>query len=82
MKHHDLKTTTVNHINISYFYERAERPRGKHYTIYKVFIIDPDGVAVYEKNMSVFDDENAENIIEIEIDYIINAFMNEEEENA
>lgn len=75
MKNHTMKKTTVNHITISYFFE--EYKRIKNCTIYKVFIIDPNGVDIYEKNMSVFDDENMENVIEIEIYHIINAFMNE-----
>lgn len=46
-KIHDLKAVTVNHISINYFYQREKcdiygNPR------FRVFIIDPDGVAVYE----------------------------------
>ena len=47
-KTHDLKTVIINHIAINYFYTREKNdvngnPR------YKVFIIDPEGPAVYER---------------------------------
>lgn len=47
-KTHDLKTVVINHMAINYFYTREKNdvngnPR------YRVFIIDPDGVAVYER---------------------------------
>ena len=46
-KTHDLKTVIINNISINYFYMREKNdvngnPR------YRVFIIDPDGSAVYE----------------------------------
>ena len=46
-KIHDLKTIVVNHIAINYFYIREKNdvngnPR------FRVYIIDPDGPAVYE----------------------------------
>lgn len=46
-KTHDLKTLVINSISISYFYQREKcdvygNPR------FRVFIIDPDGPAVYE----------------------------------
>lgn len=46
-KIHDLKTVVVNHISVNYFYTREKNdvngnPR------FRVYIIDPDGVAVYE----------------------------------
>lgn len=48
MKLHDLKTVVINHIAINYFYTREKNdvngnPR------YRVYIMDPDGGAVYEK---------------------------------
>ena len=47
-KTHDLKTVIINHSAINYFYTREKNdvngnPR------YKVFIIDPEGPAVYER---------------------------------
>lgn len=47
-KTHDLKTVIINHIAFNYFYIREKNdvngnPR------YRVFIIDPEGPAVYEK---------------------------------
>ena len=46
-KIYDLKTVVVNHEAINYFYQREKcdtygNPR------FRVFIIDPDGSAVYE----------------------------------
>lgn len=48
IKTHDLKTVVINHTAINYFYTREKNdvngnPR------YRVFIIDPDGGAVYER---------------------------------
>ena len=47
VKTHELKTIVVNHIAINYFYTREKNdvngnPR------FRVYIIDPDGGAVYE----------------------------------
>lgn len=47
-KIHSLKTLVYNNMSISYFYTREKNningnPR------FRTFIIDPDGVAVYEK---------------------------------
>lgn len=47
-KTHDLKTVIINHTAINYFYTREKNdvngnPR------YRVFIIDPEGPAVYER---------------------------------
>lgn len=47
-KTHDLKTVIINHSAINYFYTREKNdvngnPR------YRVYIIDPEGPAVYER---------------------------------
>lgn len=47
-KTHDLKTVIIDHIAINYFYTREKNdvngnPR------YRVYIIDPEGPAVYER---------------------------------
>lgn len=47
-KTHDLKTVVINHMAINYFYTREKNdvngnPR------YRVYIIDPEGPAVYER---------------------------------
>ena len=47
-KTHDLKTVIINHTAINYFYTREKNdingnPR------YRVYIIDPEGPAVYER---------------------------------
>ena len=46
-KIHDLKTVVVNHVAVEFFYIREKNdvngnPR------FRVYIIDPDGAAVYE----------------------------------
>lgn len=47
MKIHDLKTVTVNHAKIKYFYTREKNDRNGN-PRYKVYIFDPDALAVYE----------------------------------
>lgn len=53
MKIHNLKTVIINHIEITYFYipiknDKNGNPR------YTVYIMDPDGAAVYEKIFTSF----------------------------
>lgn len=57
-KTHDLKTVVVNHIAFNYFYTREKNdvngnPR------YRVYIIDPDGPAVYERIFKTFSVEDS-----------------------
>ena len=57
-KTHDLKTVVVNHIAFNYFYTREKNdvngnPR------YKVYIIDPDGPAVYERIFKTYSVEDS-----------------------
>lgn len=57
-KIHDLKNIVINHESISYFYTREKNningnPR------FRVYIIDPDGSAVYEKIFCTYDLENS-----------------------
>ena len=47
MKMHDLKTTIINGLSISYFYTK-EKPDKNGNARFRVYIIDPDGPAVYE----------------------------------
>lgn len=53
-KYHDLKTITVNHISINYFYIREKNdvngnPR------YRVYIMDPDAPTVYETIVKTYE---------------------------
>lgn len=53
-KTHDLKTVVINHIAINYFYTREKNdvngnPR------FRVFIIDPEGPAVYERIFKTYE---------------------------
>ena len=57
-KTHDLKTVVVNHIAFNYFYTREKNdvngnPR------YRVYIIDPDGPAVYERVFKTYSVEDS-----------------------
>ena len=57
-KTHDLKTVVVNHIAFNYFYTREKNdvngnPR------YRVYIIDPDGPAVYERIFKTYSAEDS-----------------------
>lgn len=66
-KTHDLKTVVINHVAINYFYTREKNdvngnPR------YRVFIIDPDGGAVYERIFKTYCVESSiVNFIEKEV---------------
>lgn len=65
-KIHDLKTVIVNHIEINYFYLREKNdingnPR------FRVYIIDPDGPAVYETIFKTYEGlikERVKNFVE------------------
>lgn len=53
-KTHDLKTVVINHIAVNYFYTREKNdvngnPR------FRVFIIDPDAPAVYERIFKTYE---------------------------
>ena len=47
MKMHDLKTVIVNNTAVNYFYTR-EKNNTNGNPRYRVYIIDPDGSAIYE----------------------------------
>ena len=47
-KIHDLKTIVIDHESINYFYTR-EKNNVNGNPRFRVYIIDPDGSAVYEK---------------------------------
>ena len=60
-KSHNLKTLVINHIAINYFYIREKNdvngnPR------YRVYIIDPDGPAVYETIFKTYENQIPEYI--------------------
>ena len=47
MKIHDLKTVIIDNIEYNYFYIREKNDSNGN-PRYRVYIIDPDGPAVYE----------------------------------
>lgn len=53
MKIHDMNRIIVNSIQYSYFYEREKNDRNGN-PRYTVYIIDPDGGAVYEKVFTTY----------------------------
>lgn len=55
---HDLKTIVVNNISINYFYKKEKLDRCGN-PRYRVWIIDPDGPAVYEKIFCTYALENS-----------------------
>ena len=48
IKTHDLKSVVVNNLSINYFYKKEKNDRNGN-PRYRVFIIDCDGPAVYER---------------------------------
>lgn len=61
MKNHSLKTVIINHIAIDYFYTKEKKdvngnPR------YRVYIIDPEAPAVYEKIFKCYESEILERV--------------------
>ena len=54
MKMHDLKTVVVNHSIVQYFYIREKNDRSGN-PRYRIYIIDPDGPAVYETIARTYD---------------------------
>ena len=54
MKLHDLKTVVINHIAINYFYTREKNDANGN-PRYRVYIMDSDGGAVYEKIFKTYD---------------------------
>ena len=47
MKMHELKTIIVNGLYINYFYTKEKHDKNGN-SRFRVYIIDPDGPAVYE----------------------------------
>ena len=62
-KAHDLKTVIINHIEISYFYTREKNDANGN-PRYRVYIIDPDGPAVYEKVVKTYEGLIKNHVIE------------------
>lgn len=54
MKSHDVKTVTINNIEYNYFYIREKNDRNGN-PRYKIFITDPDALAVYEVIAKTYD---------------------------
>lgn len=48
IKSYDLKSVIIDHVAINYFFKRETNDRNGN-PRYRVFIIDPDGGAVYER---------------------------------
>lgn len=46
-KTHDLKTVVINHVAVNYFYTREKRDINGN-SRFRVYIIDPDSIGVYE----------------------------------
>ena len=62
-KIHDLKTVVINHIAIDYFYIREKNDANGN-PRYRVYIIDPDGPAVYEKVVKTYEGLIKNHVIE------------------
>jgi hypothetical protein len=54
MKMHEMKTAIINGLYISYFYTK-EKPDQNGNTRFRVYIIDPDGSAVYETTCKTYE---------------------------
>mgnify|MGYP003304106241 FL=1 len=48
IKTHDLKTLVINSVSFNYFFKKEKNDRCGN-PRYRVWIIDPDGPAVYER---------------------------------
>lgn len=53
-KIHDLKTIVIDNISINYFYTREKNDINGN-SRFRVYIIDPDGPAVYETIFKTYD---------------------------
>lgn len=51
---HDLKNVVVNNIHYNYFYIREKNDRNGN-PRYRIYIIDPDTVAIYEMIAKTYD---------------------------
>lgn len=57
-KTHDLKTIVINHIAINYFYIREKNDINGN-ARYRVYIIDPEAPAVYERIFKTYSIEDS-----------------------
>ena len=61
MTNHNLKTVIVNHIAIDYFYTKEKKDVNGN-SRYRVYIIDPEAPAVYEKIFKCYEIEISERV--------------------
>ena len=61
MTNHNLKTVIINHIAIDYFYTKEKKDVNGN-SRYRVYIIDPEAPAVYEKIFKCYESEISERV--------------------
>ena len=61
MTNHNLKTVVINHIAIDYFYTKEKKDVNGN-SRYRVYIIDPEAPAVYEKIFKCYESEISERV--------------------
>ena len=61
-KTHDLKTVVIDHIAINYFYTREKNDANGN-PRFRVYIMDPDGPAVYETIFKTYEGLIKERVI-------------------
>ena len=61
MTNHTLKTVIINHIAIDYFYTKEKKDVNGN-SRYRVYIIDPEAPAVYEKIFKCYENEISERV--------------------
>ena len=69
-KSHDLNTVVVNHIAYDFFYTKEKKDANGN-SRFRVYIIDPDAPAVYEKTFKCY---------ECQIKQLVTMFIEKEQE--